>query len=155
MATSALFHTWLLPTSTFSYFWSYYNWFNAVMIDFLRSWSNTLKKYVLTIILFYFLCVMACLSLTLCKKTLKPSQKNVSMPRMDERKLHTQEFQLKGSDRNMRCNFYFKKLHDPPNKIHPQQCKSPTKIKISEPPPLPLSKDLNFYLTSPPSSTWS
>ena len=63
------------------------------------------------------------------QKTLKPSQKNVSMPRMDERKLHTQEFQLKGSDRNMRCNFYFKKLHDPPNKIHPQQCKSPTKIK--------------------------
>ena len=105
------------------------------MIDFLRSLSNTLKKYVLTIILFYFLCVMTCLSLTLCKKTLKPSQKNVSMPRMDERKLHTQEFQLKGSDRNMRCNFYFKKLHDPPNKIHPQQRKSPPKIKISEPPP--------------------
>ena len=46
---------------------------------------------------------MTCLSLTLCKKTLKPSQKNVSIPRMDEQKLHTQEFQLKGIGRNMRC----------------------------------------------------
>ena len=48
------------------------------------------------------------LSLTLCKKTLKPSQENVSLPRMDEKKLHTQEFQLKGSGRNMRLS-YFKK----------------------------------------------
>ena len=29
-----IFHTWLLPTSTCSYFWSYYNWLNAVIIDF-------------------------------------------------------------------------------------------------------------------------
>ena len=37
------------------------------------------------------------------QKTLKPFQKNVSMPRMDEKKLHTQEFQLKVSGGNMRC----------------------------------------------------
>ena len=37
------------------------------------------------------------------QKTLKPSKKNVPMPRMDEKKLHTQEFQLKGSGGNMRC----------------------------------------------------
>ena len=29
-----IFHTWLLPTSTCLYFWSYYNWLNAVIIDF-------------------------------------------------------------------------------------------------------------------------
>ena len=30
------------------------------------------------------------------QKTLKPSKKNVSVPRMNEKKLHTLEFQLKG-----------------------------------------------------------
>ena len=29
-----IFHTWLLPTSTSSHFWSYYNWLNNVIIDF-------------------------------------------------------------------------------------------------------------------------
>ena len=29
-----LFHIWLLPTSTSSHFWSYYNWLNAVIIGF-------------------------------------------------------------------------------------------------------------------------
>ena len=29
-----IFHTWLLPTSTCSYFWNYYNWLNTVIIDF-------------------------------------------------------------------------------------------------------------------------
>ena len=29
-----IFHTWLLPTSTCSYFWSYYSWLNAVIIHF-------------------------------------------------------------------------------------------------------------------------
>ena len=56
------------------------------------------------------LCAMTCLSLTLCKKTLKRStQKNVSIPRMDEKKLHTQEFQLKGISRNMRCKLLQKR----------------------------------------------
>ena len=32
------------------------------------------------------------------QKTLKPSKKNVSTPSMDEKKLHTREFQLKGSE---------------------------------------------------------
>ena len=29
-----IFHAWLFPTSTCSYFWSYYNWLDAVIIDF-------------------------------------------------------------------------------------------------------------------------
>ena len=70
-----IFHTWLLLTSTCSYFWSYYNWLNAVIIDFWRSWNNILKKLVLTIMLFYFLCVMTCLSLTLLKKLLNHPKK--------------------------------------------------------------------------------
>ena len=37
------------------------------------------------------------------QKTLKPSKKKVSISRMDEKKLHTLEFQLKGIGRNMRC----------------------------------------------------
>ena len=32
------------------------------------------------------------------------------MPRMDEKKLHTREFQLKGSNRNMRCKFLQKRF---------------------------------------------
>ena len=44
------------------------------------------------------------------QKTLKPSKKNVPMPRMDEKKLHTQEFQLKGSSRNMRCKLLHKRF---------------------------------------------
>ena len=43
------------------------------------------------------------------QKTLKPSQ-NVSMPRMNEKKLHTQEFQLRGSSRNMRCKLLQKRF---------------------------------------------
>ena len=69
------FYTWLLPTSTFSHFWSYYNWVNAVIIFFWRSWNNTLKKHVFTIILFNFLCVMTCLLLTLHKKLFKIFQR--------------------------------------------------------------------------------
>ena len=38
---------------------------------------------------------MTCLSLTLRKK-LENLSKNGSIPRMDEKKLHTREFQLKG-----------------------------------------------------------
>ena len=42
-------------------------------------------------------------------KTLKPSKKNVSIPRMDEKKLHSQEFQLKGIIENTRCKLLQKK----------------------------------------------
>ena len=37
------------------------------------------------------------------QKTLRPSKKNVLMPRIEEKKLHTWEFQLKGRDGTMRC----------------------------------------------------
>ena len=36
------------------------------------------------------------------QKTFKPSGKNVSTPRMDEKKLHTWKFQQRNSSRNMR-----------------------------------------------------
>ena len=36
------------------------------------------------------------------QNTFKPFEKNVSMPRMDEKKIHTWEFLLKHSSRNMR-----------------------------------------------------
>ena len=44
------------------------------------------------------------------QNTFKPSEKNVSMPRMDEKKLHTWEFQLKHSSRNMRCKLLQKRF---------------------------------------------
>ena len=63
-----------------------------------------------TIMLFYFfLCVMT-LSFITTQKNFKTFQKNVSMPRMDEKKLHTREFQLKGSGGNMRCKLLQKGL---------------------------------------------
>ena len=58
----------------------------------------------------FFLCVMTCLSLTLRKKTSNLPKKNVSMPRMDEKKLHTRECQLKGSGGNMRCKLLQKRF---------------------------------------------
>ena len=45
---------------------------------------------------------MTCLSLILHKK-------HVSIPRMDEKKLHTWEFQLKGIGRNMSCKLLQKR----------------------------------------------
>ena len=51
--------------------------------------------------LFYFLCDDLSFFNT-TQKTLKLSKNNVSMPRMDEKKLHAREFQLKGSGGNMR-----------------------------------------------------
>ena len=52
-----------------------------------------IKETRFTIILFYFLSAMTCLSLTLQKKTLKPSQKMVSILTMNElNELHTLEF---------------------------------------------------------------
>ena len=44
------------------------------------------------------------------QKTLKPSEKNVSIPRMDEKKLHASEFRLKGISGNMRCKLLQKDL---------------------------------------------
>ena len=72
-----LFHTWLLPTSTCSYFWSYYNWLDAVIIDFWRSWNNTLKKHVFTIILFYFFMCDGLSFINTMQKTLKIFQKKL------------------------------------------------------------------------------
>ena len=43
------------------------------------------------------------------QKTLKPSEK-VSIPRMDEKKIHTHKFQLKGIGRNIRCKLLQKGL---------------------------------------------
>ena len=60
--------------------------------------------------LFYF---FMCDDLTLInttEETFKPSEKNVSMPRMDEKKVHTWEFQLKRSSRNMRCKSFQKRF---------------------------------------------
>ena len=42
------------------------------------------------------------------QKTLKPSEK-VSIPRMDEKKIHTHKFQLKGIGRNKRCKLLQKR----------------------------------------------
>ena len=42
-------------------------------------------------------------TLTLRKKLKTPSKKKVSIPRIDEKKFHTREFQLKDIGRNMRC----------------------------------------------------
>ena len=44
------------------------------------------------------------------QETFKPSEKKVSMRRMDEKKLHTWEFQLKRSSRNMRCKLLQKRF---------------------------------------------
>ena len=51
-----------------------------------------------------------CLSLTLHKK-LSNLPENVSLPRIDKKKLHTQGFQLKGISRNMRCKLLQKKVY--------------------------------------------
>ena len=59
--------------------------------------------------LFFFLCDdLSFINTT--EKTLKTYQKNVSVPRMDEKKCHTQEFQLKGIGGNMRCRLLQKGL---------------------------------------------
>ena len=60
--------------------------------------------------LFYFFMCDDLSFINTMKKTLKPSQKNNSMSRMDEKKLHTQEFQLKGSRGNMRCKLLQKRF---------------------------------------------
>ena len=52
--------------------------------------------------LFYFFMCDDLSFINTTQKTFESSKKNVSMPRMDEKKLHTWEFQLKHSSRNMR-----------------------------------------------------
>ena len=42
-------------------------------------------------------------------KKKKEEKKCVSIPRMDEKNFHTQEFQLKGIGRNMRCKLLQKR----------------------------------------------
>ena len=54
-----------------------------------------------------FLCLMTCLSLTPCFKTF---QEKCFNGWMDEKKLHTREFQLKGSNRNMRSKLLQKRF---------------------------------------------
>ena len=52
--------------------------------------------------LFYFLMSDDLSFINTAQKTFKSPEKNISLPRMDEKKLHTWEFQLKCSSRNMR-----------------------------------------------------
>ena len=59
--------------------------------------------------LFYFFMCDDLSFINTTQKTLKPSKKNVSIPRMDEKQLHTCEFQLKGISRNMRCKLLQKR----------------------------------------------
>ena len=59
--------------------------------------------------LFYFFICDDLSFINITQKTLKPS-KNVSMPRMDEKKLHAREFRLEGSGGNMRCKLLQKGL---------------------------------------------
>ena len=75
-----IFHTCPLPTSTYSHFWRYYNWLNVVIIDFWRSWNNTLKKHVFTIIPFYFFMCDDSSFINTMQKTLKPSKKMFQCP---------------------------------------------------------------------------
>ena len=54
--------------------------------------------------LFYFFMCDDLSFINTAQKPLKPAKKNVSIPRMDEKKLHTREFHtLKGIGGNTRC----------------------------------------------------
>ena len=81
-------------------------WLNAVIIDFQRSWNNTLKKHAFL----FFSCVMTCLSLTLRKKLCNLPKKMFQCLGWMRKKLHTQEFQLRGSNGNMRCKLLQKRF---------------------------------------------
>ena len=94
----SIFHTWLLPTSTCSDFWSYYNWLNAVTTDFKISWNNIFNLRNMFLLSYFSL-----LSLTLCKKTLKPSKKCFNS-KDEKENIYTPEFQLKSISWNMRYN---------------------------------------------------
>ena len=75
-----ILHTWLLPTSTCSSFWSYYNWLNAVIIDLWTSWNNTLEKHIFTIILLYIFKCNDLSFINIMQKTLKPPKKMFQFP---------------------------------------------------------------------------
>ena len=60
--------------------------------------------------LFYFFMCDDLSFINTTQKTFKPFEKNVSMARMDEKKLHTWEFQLKRSSRNTRCKLLQKRF---------------------------------------------
>ena len=60
--------------------------------------------------LFYFFMCDDLPFINTTQKNFKTFQKNVSMPRIDEKKLHTRKFQLKGSGGNMRCKLLQKRF---------------------------------------------
>ena len=60
--------------------------------------------------LFYFFMCDDLSFISTTQKTWKPSKKSVSMPRMDEEKLHTRKFQLKGSGGKTRCKLLQKRF---------------------------------------------
>ena len=59
--------------------------------------------------LFYFFMCDDLSFINTAQKPLKPAKKNVSIPRMDEKKLHTREFQRKGIGGDTRCKLLQKK----------------------------------------------
>ena len=69
-----------------------------------------MKKRVVTIMLFYFFICDDLSFINTKQNTFKPFEKNVSMPRMDDKKLHTWEFQLECSSRNMGCKLFQKRF---------------------------------------------
>ena len=60
---------------------------------------------------------MTCLSLTLRKKLKSLPKKHVSIPKIDEEKLHSREFQLKGVGGNMRCMLLQKRFTGKKNRV--------------------------------------
>ena len=76
---------------------------------FLKKLKHSIKEtrsYHLTFLFFY---VRWLVFYQHCAKNFKTFQKNVSIPRMDEKKLHTREFQLKGIGGNMSCKLLQKR----------------------------------------------
>ena len=99
-----IFYTWRLLISTCLHFWSYYNWLISKEVDTIHYRNTILPPY------FYIFYVRWLVFYEHCIKNFKTFQKNVSIPRMDEKKLHTGEFQLKRIDRNVRCKLLLKSL---------------------------------------------
>ena len=79
-----------------------HNWF-------LKKWKQYIneKRFCHHNFLFFMCDDLSFINTT--QKTLKPSKKNVSIPRMDEKKLHTLEFQLNGIGGKMRCKLLQKR----------------------------------------------
>ena len=72
-----------------------------------KKLKQYIKKHILIIMLFYF---FRCNDLPFINALQKTFQKNVSTHKMDEKKLHTWEFQLNRSSRNMRCKLLQKRF---------------------------------------------